>query len=434
MDGDEELSRNRSAGKRRQDTALRPPPNLHELVERFCQDSPYEKNVFIMMRYRKRKYFKTIENTIREVLRAYGLRAHFTKDKGYSRDLWENSVVYMNACKYGIAVFEGVEQKEYNPVISLQLGYMYSKKKTCLLLREKQMKWLPADVYGQGYRNFDRFHVKRTMRTRIVEWLEKDLGLSKGGGGGQEEHVPQRQKRQGKDAVHKPAPEIPEETPEHVKEAPAQVTRLVPETPQTPRTNENIDELIEKLKGGDAGTRMKAATALGNAGHTKAALPLKEALRDWDGKVRQAAVSALMRILGDDAATPLAEMAKDWNTEAQKTAIRALGELKGQETTTALAAALKDWNPEVQIEAIRALGTRGSEEAAPALIGLLEDWNPALRGEAAAALGNCGNGTAISALERLTTDPERPSSWGDRTVGDAAREAIRKIREREKKG
>ena len=52
---------------------------LKKIVKHFCEDYPYEKNVFVMMRYRDHEYFKEIENTIHEVLESYDLKAHLSE-------------------------------------------------------------------------------------------------------------------------------------------------------------------------------------------------------------------------------------------------------------------------------------------------------------------------------------------------------------------
>ena len=92
-----------------------------------------EHNVFVMMRYRSTDHFKVIEATIRQALSKYGLIARLAKDASLSDDLWENIQHYMRYCRFGIAVFEEIDEREFNPNISLELGYMYALKRRCLL-------------------------------------------------------------------------------------------------------------------------------------------------------------------------------------------------------------------------------------------------------------------------------------------------------------
>ena len=113
---------------------------IKKSVKQFYKDSPYEKNVFVMMRYRNKEHFKEIESTIRDVLDSYDLKARLAKDKAYTDDLWGNIEIYMHGCKYGIVVFEEIDEREYNPNISLELGYMYALGKRCLLLKEERME------------------------------------------------------------------------------------------------------------------------------------------------------------------------------------------------------------------------------------------------------------------------------------------------------
>lgn len=136
-----------------------------------------DENVFIMMRYRSSAHFKEIEASIREGLADYGLNARFAKDSAIVDDLWQNIVHYMKNCRYGLAVFEDIDEREFNPNISLELGYMYALNRRCLLLKEKRMPRLPVDICGRIYRDFDALNIRTTVINQINEWCERDLGL-----------------------------------------------------------------------------------------------------------------------------------------------------------------------------------------------------------------------------------------------------------------
>jgi hypothetical protein len=42
----------------------------------------------------------------------------------------------MDACHFGVAVFEQVVETDYNPNVSLELGYMLAQDKRLLLLED----------------------------------------------------------------------------------------------------------------------------------------------------------------------------------------------------------------------------------------------------------------------------------------------------------
>lgn len=148
-----------------------------ELVHKFTAQASYDCNVFVMMRYRRNPHFGNIEHTIRSALAAHELIAHLAKDRAYSDVLWENLRVYMDGCRYGLAVFEEIDEREFNPNISLELGYMMAQHKRCLLLKERRMPRLPTDVCGFLYRDFDFFSIAESITEQINDWVCNDLRI-----------------------------------------------------------------------------------------------------------------------------------------------------------------------------------------------------------------------------------------------------------------
>jgi hypothetical protein len=130
-----------------------------------------------MMRYRSTTHFSEIENVIRRNLLDFGLVARLAKDAALVEDLWENIVLYMQYSRYGVAIFEDIEERDFNPNISLELGFMYALKKRCLLLKEKRMPRLPTDICGRIYRNFDCYDIAASLSSEIRNWCANDLGL-----------------------------------------------------------------------------------------------------------------------------------------------------------------------------------------------------------------------------------------------------------------
>jgi len=97
--------------------------------------STADRNVFVMMRYVDSPQFAGIEQSLRGALLEFGLIARLAKDRAISDDLWENIRIYMAYARYGVAVFEEIDRRDFNPNISLELGYMYALGRRCLLLR-----------------------------------------------------------------------------------------------------------------------------------------------------------------------------------------------------------------------------------------------------------------------------------------------------------
>lgn len=135
-------------------------------------------NAFVMMRFRSSSQYQKILDSIREKLDYYGVNLLRADDKSYASSLWANVKSYMDACSLGIAVFEQIDDAYFNPNVSLELGYMLAQDKPVLILKEKRLQTLPADIVGQLYRTFDIFDIHSTVNKCISEWL-RDVGIAK---------------------------------------------------------------------------------------------------------------------------------------------------------------------------------------------------------------------------------------------------------------
>lgn len=145
--------------------------HLNKHTALFWKNSPYEKNVFVMMRYRDEVRFKLIEKHIREQFSKHGLQVYLARDRQIVDDLWDNICIYMRSCKYGVAVFEQALEKDFNPNVSLELGFMLSRGKRVLLLKEKDLHALPTDVVGKLYQEFDIGNPESVKKV-IDKWVK----------------------------------------------------------------------------------------------------------------------------------------------------------------------------------------------------------------------------------------------------------------------
>lgn len=154
---------------------------LQPYLDAFYQDHPeFEKNVFIAMRFRTEEQYLEIHAAIKSGLAKYGLNGVRVDEKTYppDGDLWTNICVYMMGCKLGVCVFEEVDEKEFNPNVPLEYGFMRAMNRRVLLLKDKRMKNLPSDMTGKLYKSFDTYKITETIHEQIKHWAERDLGLS----------------------------------------------------------------------------------------------------------------------------------------------------------------------------------------------------------------------------------------------------------------
>ena len=146
-------------------------PEIASGLEEFKVDHPEGRAAFIMMQFRNTKAHETIARVLKETLAAHGITALRADDKQYMDDLFPNVKVYMHACKFGVAVFERITADDFNPNVSLEVGYMLGMNRDVLVLKDRTLKALPTDLTGRLYREFDTLDVEATLPAEIEKWL-----------------------------------------------------------------------------------------------------------------------------------------------------------------------------------------------------------------------------------------------------------------------
>lgn len=146
--------------------------HLRRFMPAFVADHPdVDHNVFLMMRFKNGRQFQEVERVIRDTLAASGYQALRADYKEYASELWDNVVVYMLGCPFGIAVFEEIDEREFNPNVALELGFMLALGKRCLVLKDQRMPRLPTDIVGRLYRAFDTYDISPTLGPAVQGWL-----------------------------------------------------------------------------------------------------------------------------------------------------------------------------------------------------------------------------------------------------------------------
>lgn len=156
-------------------------PEPHQYLERslanFLQDHPQrERNIFLIMRFKEEPPFPEIIESVRATCAVNGLQVLRADDKEYTDDLWDNVLTYMYGCDYGIAIFDQINYREFNPDVALEVGFLFAQCKRVLLLKDRAIPVMPADIVGKIYRSFDTYSASRTIRPQITKWLQ-DYGI-----------------------------------------------------------------------------------------------------------------------------------------------------------------------------------------------------------------------------------------------------------------
>ena len=157
---------------------LEAPIEIQESLTLFELDYPDSTKVaFIMMQFGKTKAHDEIMKAIRILLDSHGISGVKADDKQYHDDLFPNVMTYLYGCGFGIAVFERIEAEDFNPNVSLEVGYMFALRKPVCLLKDRTLKTLHTDLVGKLYKVFDPQEPGKTIPDEISQWLS-DKGIA----------------------------------------------------------------------------------------------------------------------------------------------------------------------------------------------------------------------------------------------------------------
>jgi hypothetical protein len=156
------------------------PPEITDSLRRFQNEHPDPSRAcFLMMRFGTTKGHNQITDTIKQVLSSCGIQGLRADDKQYNDDVFGNIRTYLHGCGFGIAVFERLEKDDFNPNVSLEVGYLLALGKPVLLLKDKTLQQLHTDLVGKLYRVFDPQDIAATIPIEVAKWM-KDKGLVHG--------------------------------------------------------------------------------------------------------------------------------------------------------------------------------------------------------------------------------------------------------------
>jgi protein-tyrosine-phosphatase len=71
-----------------------------------------------------------------------------------------------------------IDKPDFNPNVSLELGYMLGLKRHCLLLKEKRLPMLMTDLAGFLYKQFDADNISNSILGQVANWLQ-EVGVRK---------------------------------------------------------------------------------------------------------------------------------------------------------------------------------------------------------------------------------------------------------------
>lgn len=155
----------------------RRPIEIQESLSRFRQQfAAPERVAFVMMRFDSTRLHYEIYEAMQECLTELGFAAVRADDRAFHDNLLENVLTYIHGCRFGIAVFERLAADEFNPNVSLEVGYMMALHKPVCLLKDQTLRALQTDLMGRIYRTFDPQSPQKSIPSQLRSWMaEKHL-------------------------------------------------------------------------------------------------------------------------------------------------------------------------------------------------------------------------------------------------------------------
>jgi nucleoside 2-deoxyribosyltransferase len=141
-------------------------------IKKFKKDhSDYNRCGFLMMKYEDTKIQRSITESLKSEFKKHSLKLLRADEKYYSDELLPNIRTYMHCCSFGVAVFDRINSNEFNPNVSLEIGYMMALKKPILLLKDKTLPSLHTDLVSKLYEEFNFQDIDSTVHKVVSKWI-----------------------------------------------------------------------------------------------------------------------------------------------------------------------------------------------------------------------------------------------------------------------
>lgn len=138
-------------------------------LESFVGKHPFDKSVFIMIRYRKRN--ENIVKNIKGALKEHDLYGVLASEHKLTDDLY-NPVACLLCCSRGVVVFDKAEANQtFNPNVAYELGMFHLLGRDCLILKHDTLKVLHSDILMKLYQEYKTI---KQIKEHVKDWLDKN--------------------------------------------------------------------------------------------------------------------------------------------------------------------------------------------------------------------------------------------------------------------
>lgn len=160
-------------------------PQIPTKKELYLSKYPYDRNVFIMMKYSTDQYHTLVERNIRRAFEEVPFfNPVFAKDitPDYFLTLPDAIRGSIEMCRYGIAIFTLQEGTQFNPNVAFELGMMWDQTKDFLVLKDRRVPTLFTNIAAIIYEQFDG-EIKalrvdaNELYSKVIDWLGRMKGI-----------------------------------------------------------------------------------------------------------------------------------------------------------------------------------------------------------------------------------------------------------------
>jgi len=152
---------------------VKPLIGFKEKINKQLNKYPFEKNVFLMMKFRENN--QLVYNFIKEKLEEKGFNCVRADHEDWNiTDNIYNPISVLYCCKYGIALFDEPEDgNNFSPNVAYELGIMHHQLKDCLILRHSSLPQMPFDLIKDLHKYY---HDNLEIESIVKRWVNKIRG------------------------------------------------------------------------------------------------------------------------------------------------------------------------------------------------------------------------------------------------------------------
>jgi len=138
-----------------------------ERMKAFLAKYPFDRSIFLMIRYRERN--ETLIKSIRRSAEKHAYNVILARDHSLTDDLY-NPIACLLCCARGLAVFDEPEAGQvFNPNVAYELGMMHLLGRDCRVLKHSTLQVLHTDILMKLYAPYDN---EASAVDHVGQWLQ----------------------------------------------------------------------------------------------------------------------------------------------------------------------------------------------------------------------------------------------------------------------